>query len=71
MKANINKKQFVVYEPLYFAGMKHKTVYSWYQAKKLCKKWGVGSEVFVNRLSGGARSGGLKFWNTEDTFEYR
>lgn len=70
MKAYINRKKFIVYEPHYTQGDMHKTVYSWFQAKKLCNRWGVGSEISVARLKGGARIGSLSFWNIEDTFEW-
>lgn len=68
MKPYINRKEFTVYEPNYIAGGKYKTVASWFKAKKLCKKWGEGSEISVARLRGGTRVGSLSFWNIEDVF---
>lgn len=71
MKPYINRKSFVVYEPFYFPGGRYKTVYSWFQAKKLCERYGVGSEIHVCRLKGGSRRGTLSFWNCEDIYEWR
>lgn len=70
MKLYINRKKFVVYGPFYFPGDRYEVVYSLFQAKKLCKKFGKGSEIQVCRLRGGSRSGSLSFWNHEDTYEF-
>ena len=70
MKAHINRRKFVVYEPNFKTGGKIKTLYSWNQTKKLCKKWGAGCEIHVNRLFGGTRRGGLSFWNNEMVLDW-
>ena len=70
MKPYINRKRFVVYKPNYKPGDGYKIVYSWFQAIKLCKKWGIGSQICVDRLKGGTRIGRLSFWNTEEVFEW-
>jgi hypothetical protein len=70
MKERLNRKKLVVYEPNYTPGKKYKTVNSWFQAKKLCREWGSGCEVWVQRLSGGARLGHINYWHTEKVFEF-
>lgn len=70
MKAHINRKKFVVYEPDFKTGGRTKTLYSRYQTKKLCEKWGVGCVIHVNRLFGGTRRGALSFWNNEMVLDW-
>ena len=71
MRQYVNRKRYTVYEPSYIPkSSQYATVYSWYQVKKLCKKWGSGCEVHAKRLVGGTRYGGLSFWNTEDVFTF-
>ena len=70
MKAHINRREFIVYEPNFKINGKYKVTRSWFQAKKLCKKWGSGCEIHVNRLFGGARRGSLSYWNSETIYEW-
>ena len=77
MKNYINRKRFVVYTPNYKAAENgndqvglYKTLYSWFQVIKFCKKYGVGCEINVNRLRGGSRSGSLSYWNTEAQLDW-
>lgn len=70
MKAHINRIKFVVYEPNFTTGGKIEVLHSWHQTKKLCKNWGVGCEIRVQRLFGGTRCGSLSFWNTERILDW-
>jgi hypothetical protein len=65
----VNRKKFVVYEPNYSPGMRYKTVYSWFQAKKLCNRYGLGSQINQQRLIG-FTNGSLSFWNTEECYDW-
>lgn len=64
------RKKFTVYEPNYVPGVsRYKTVYSWYQANKLVRKWGPGSQFSVQRLTR-HKDGSISFWGVEDVYMY-
>lgn len=64
------RTKFVTYEPDYVPGPgKYKTVYSWYQALKLCRKWGSGTQFHVCRFMR-RRDGSIAFWNVENVYHY-
>ena len=70
MKLHINRRKYVVYEPNFVTGGEIKTLYSRYQTKKLCRLWGAGCVIHVNRLFGGVKRGSLSYWNTEKIYDW-
>jgi hypothetical protein len=64
-----NRKRYTIYEPDYTPDIdkKYQTVYSKRQAKKLCKKYGIGAVIQIEILEKD-NFGGISFWNVRDEY---